>query len=158
MLVSIIVLMVSLLLWKLIAIKFTVTTAVNPLSSTVHYTQRYSVAFKKAKYFMFLQKKKKSPCYFFPPSKTSACWKQCHVVTRATFPPLDEEKEKTIKMWLPPGRLYSSEFITKKVQTVDVKKSDLWLRSDEYNKSERTVEYLMCTWNYFDTDWECCST
>lgn len=47
MLVSITALMVSLSLEKLIAIKLTVTTAANPLFSTVHYTQRYSVAFKK---------------------------------------------------------------------------------------------------------------
>lgn len=46
MLVSIIALMVSLLPEKLVAIKLTVTTAANPLFSTVHYTQRYSVAFK----------------------------------------------------------------------------------------------------------------
>lgn len=47
MLVSIIALMVSLSLENLIAIQLTVTTAAHLLSSTVHDTQRYSVAFRK---------------------------------------------------------------------------------------------------------------
>lgn len=59
MLVSITALMVSFLLEKLIAIKLTVTTAANPLSSTVHFTQRYSVAFKNIKYYVSTEKKTK---------------------------------------------------------------------------------------------------